>query len=159
MSLAVRMGHCSTTAHPATRLVPKASSIASAFSLLCLCAILASSQRLFSAGSGLNTLVVVNQNSTNSVELGNYYAEARGIGPEKILRISWSGGNTSWTESDYTNTLLNPLLAMLSSNGLTNQIDYVVLSMDIPFTIIRGTNNLNSTTSALFYGLKPDANG
>jgi hypothetical protein len=35
-------------------------------------------------------------------------------------------------------------------------VDYVVFSMDIPFQTINGST-VNSTTSALFYGLKPDA--
>ena len=42
---------------------------------------------------------------------------------------------------------------MLAARQLTNQIDYVVLSMDIPFQTVYGSN-VNSTTSALFYGLR-----
>jgi uncharacterized protein (TIGR03790 family) len=113
---------------------------------------------LHAGGSGLNTIIVVNQTSTNSLALGNYYAEQRQIPPENILRISWAGANISWTASDYTNTLLNPLLAMLNSRQLTNQADYVVLSTDIPFKTMNGSTP-NSTTAALFYGLKPDAKG
>src|SRR4051812_27005289 len=64
-------------------------------------------------GSGLNTVVVVNQNSTNSCELGNYYLEQRQIGPENLLRIFWPGDNISWSGADFTNNLLNPLLSML----------------------------------------------
>ena len=40
---------------------------------------------------------------------------------------------------------------MLADRQLTNQIDYVVLSMDIPFQTSFGSV-VNSTTSALFYG-------
>jgi uncharacterized protein (TIGR03790 family) len=109
-------------------------------------------------GSGLNTVLIVNQTSTNSLALGNYYAEQRQIPPDNILRISWPGSNTFWAASDFTNTLLNPLLDMLNSRQLTNQVDYVVLSMDIPFKTINGSTP-NSTTAALFYGLKPDAKG
>ncbi len=47
---------------------------------------------------------------------------------------------------------------MLSSRKLTNQIDYVVLSMDIPYRINAGANYFNSTTSALYYGFKNDPN-
>ena len=91
---------------------------------------------LFAGGSGLNVVVVVNQNSTNSVQLGNYYCEKRGVPPQNLLRITnWTGGNVQWTTSDFTNSLLNPLLSMLSSRGLTNQIDYVVLSMDFPYRV------------------------
>src|SRR5664280_2849657 len=114
---------------------------------------------LFAGGSGLNVVVVVNQNSTNSVQLGNYYCEKRGVPPQNLLRITnWTGGNVEWTTSDFTNSLVNPLLSMLSSRGLTNQIDYVVLSMDFPYRVVQSgaQSGKNSTTAALFYGFKPD---
>src|SRR3954454_12516587 len=87
-------------------------------------------------GSGLNTVVVINQASANSRELANYYCERRQIPPENVLRITWNGINTSWSRADFQTFLLEPLLAMLSTRGLTNQIDYVVLSMDIPYQTI-----------------------
>jgi uncharacterized protein (TIGR03790 family) len=108
-------------------------------------------------GSGLNVAVIVNQNSTNSVQLGNYYRQERQVPPQNYLRINWIGGNTEWTLSDFTNTLLNPFLTMLASRQLTNQIDYVVLSMEIPYRVSDTTNGYCSTTSALFYGFKPDS--
>jgi uncharacterized protein (TIGR03790 family) len=107
--------------------------------------------KLHAGGSGLNTVVVVNQASSNSCELGNYYCQQRQVPPQNVLPINWSGGNVQWTTSDFTNSLVNPLLSMLSSRGLTNQIDYVVLSMDIPFQTSFGST-LDSTTAALFYG-------
>lgn len=110
---------------------------------------------LFAGGSGLNVVVVVNQNSTNSVQLGNYYCERRCVPPQNLLRINWTGGNTSWSRSDFETSLLNPLVSMLSSRGLTNQADYVVLSMDIPYQVT-AADGINSTTAALFYGFKTD---
>ena len=112
--------------------------------------------RVSAGGSGLNVVVVINQNSSNSVQLGNYYREKRQVPPQNVLRINWSGSNIEWTQTDYNNTLLNPFLAMLASRGLTNQIDYVVLSMDIPYRVTTPTTGANSTTSTLFYGFKPD---
>jgi uncharacterized protein (TIGR03790 family) len=111
--------------------------------------------QVHAGGSGLNVVVVVNQNSTNSCALGNYYFERRLVPPENVLRIAWQGGNTSWSSDDFQTNLLNPLLAMLSARQLTNQIDFVVLSMDIPYAVSYG-EAVNSTTSALFYGLKSD---
>jgi uncharacterized protein (TIGR03790 family) len=106
-------------------------------------------------GSGLNTLLVVNQASANSCALGNYYSERRGLPPDNVLFINWAGGNTSWSSDQFLKTLLAPLTNALAARQLTNQIDYVVLSMDIPFQITYGSA-YNSTTAALFYGLKPD---
>src|SRR5215510_121559 len=95
---------------------------------------------VWGGGSGLNLLVVVNQNSTNSVELGNYYCEKRQVPPLNYLRINWPGGNTGWANSDFTNYLLNPLLSILSARQLTNQIDYVLLSLDIPYWVYQTGN-------------------
>jgi len=120
-----------------------------------LAVLLVSPGELFAGGSGLNVAVVVNQNSTNSVQLGNYYCERRGVPPQNLLRINWTGGNGMWNRANFETNLLNPLTAMLASRSLTNQVDYVVLSMDIPYQVI-DTNGMNATTAALFYGFKPD---
>lgn len=114
----------------------------------------------WAGGSGLNVVVVVNQDSTNSVQLGNYYCERRQVPPQNYLRIHWAGGNADWTLADFTNRLLNPLLGMVSSRGLAGQAEYVVLSMDIPYRVTQGgdpqSSGVNSTTAALFYGFKAD---
>jgi uncharacterized protein (TIGR03790 family) len=113
---------------------------------------------LQAGGSGLNVAIIINQDSTNSIQLGNYYREKRNIPPQNVFRIYWPGTNIQWSLSDYNNILLNPFVSALASHGLTNQIDYVVLSMDIPYRI-EGDNtgfNENSTTSALFYGFMSD---
>jgi uncharacterized protein (TIGR03790 family) len=126
-------------------------------SFLLFCAFAA---RLWAGGSGLNVVVVVNQISTNSVQLGNYYCEKRQVPPQNLLRTSWRGGNVAWQKSDFQAVILNPLLAMLSTRQLTNQIDYVLLCMDFPYRVENGgsltTSGTNSTTSALFYGFKTD---
>src|SRR5271157_66576 len=107
--------------------------------------------KLQAGGSGLNTVVIINQTSSNSCELGNYYCERRQVPPQNVLHINWSGGNTLWTSNDFQTNLVTPLLDMLAARQLTNQIDYLVLSMDIPFQTSFGST-VNGTTSALFYG-------
>src|SRR3954454_16847764 len=97
-------------------------------------------------GSGLNVAVVVNQASSNSVELGNYYCEKRHVPSQNLLRIHWAGPDTLWTNSDFQGNLLGPLRDMLSSRGLTSQIEYIVLSMDIPFHTAN-TDIVNGTSS------------
>ena len=111
--------------------------------------------KLQAGGSGFNTVVVINQTSSNSCMLGNYFCASRLVPPQNVLYINWSGGNTSWTSNDFQTNLVIPLLNMLAARQLTNQIDCIVLSMDIPFQTSFGTNNVvNGTTSALFYGLR-----
>ena len=110
----------------------------------------------WAGGSGLNTIVVINQSSSNSCEAGNYYCERRQVPPENVLYINWTGSPISWTNTDFQTTLLNPLLAMLAARQLSTQADYVVLSMDIPYKTLNGAT-VNGTTSALFYGPKDDS--
>ncbi len=115
---------------------------------------LLASGRLWAGGSGLNVIVVVNQNSTNSLQLGNDYCELRGVPPQNVLRLNgWTGGSINWSPADFTAKLLNPLQDMIARRGLARQSLFVLLSMDIPYRVTDGTGQ-NSTTSALFYGFK-----
>jgi len=109
--------------------------------------------KLQAGGSGLNTVVVVNQAISNSCELGNYFCEQRQVPPQNVLYINWPGSNIQWTSNDFQTTLVTPLTNLLAASQLTNQIDYIVLSMDIPFQTSFGST-YNGTTSALFYGLR-----
>lgn len=122
--------------------------------------LIASAARLLAGGSGLNVVVVVNQNSPNSVELGNYYCEKRQVPAQNVLRINWTGGNVTWTRSEFETILRAPLNVMLAARQLTNQIDFVLLSMDIPYRVTQSglptVSGTASTTSCLYYGFKPD---
>jgi uncharacterized protein (TIGR03790 family) len=95
---------------------------------------------------------VANGNSPDSLELANTYRVKRQVPPEQVLRIAWTGGNIQWTRQEFIDTLLNPVLARVNELSRSNQIQYVVLSMDIPYRI--SDTQSNSTTSALFYGYK-----
>lgn len=102
----------------------------------------------------MNVIVVVNQNSANSVALGNDYCELRGVPPQNVFRLTgWTGGDTNWTPDQFTSFLANPLVNLVTTRGLTNQVEIVLLSMDIPYRVTDGYNE-DSTTSALFYGFK-----
>ena len=106
-------------------------------------------QSAWAGGSGLNTIVVVNQNSTNSLQLGNDYCELRGVPPQNVLCVTgWTGGSINWTPAQFTNYLLNPLLTLVNTRGLTNQAQFVLLSMDIPYRVTDG-NNVNIDRESL----------
>ena len=117
--------------------------------VLCPCLMLA-------GGSGLNVVVVVNPSSPSSLALGNYYCERRQVPPQNVVRLeNWTGGNIAWSRAQFEVALLDPLLAEISARRLNRQIDYVLLSMDIPFEITEA-GSVNTTTSVLFYGFKPN---
>jgi uncharacterized protein (TIGR03790 family) len=126
-----------------------------ASTVILLCAAVA---RLFAGGSGLNVAVVVNTNSSDSLQLANYYCEKRVVPPQNVLRIGWNGSKLIWTRAELDGNIRAPLNAMLNSRNLSNQIDFVLLSMDIPYRVTNTTtsvnNNFNGTTAALYYGFK-----
>jgi uncharacterized protein (TIGR03790 family) len=124
---------------------------------LAVLAVVSSANTLWAGGSGLNVLVVVNQNSANSIQLANAYCRQRSVPPQNVLRLTnqWSGGSNYCAVDEFQNELCSPLLAMLPARHLTNQIQFVLLSMDLPYTVL-GANGVNGATSALFYGFKPD---
>lgn len=112
---------------------------------------------LWAGGSGLNVVVVANSASSNSLALANYYCERRQIPPQNVLRIDWTGSSVNWSGDQFRAVLAVPLQTMLASRGLSSQVDYVVLSMDIPYRVTAGGEN--STTSALFYGFRTNQAG
>ena len=125
--------------------------------LLSLLAAVLAAGTLWAGGSGLNVIVVVNQNSTNSVQLGNDYCEQRGVPPQNVLPHDRLDGRRDSVEP---HRLRDPSPQSPAGHdrrrGLTNQAEFVLLSMDIPYRILDADRSQNSTTSALFYGFKHD---
>lgn len=122
--------------------------------ILCILSTVLAVSLAWAGGSGLNVIVVVNQNSTKSVQLGNDYCELRGVPPQNVLRLTnWTGGSIVWSPGDFRTNLLSPLLDLVATQGVARQAQFVLLSMDIPYRIQDGSGE-NSTTSALFYGFK-----
>jgi uncharacterized protein (TIGR03790 family) len=108
-------------------------------------------------GGPQNVLVVVNDQSLESLELGRHYRELRGIPEINICHVSVPPcvqgipASYSISESNFISGIRAPVLQYISSMRLTNQIDYIVFSRDIPYKV----NDSNGTTSAMFYGYKP----
>ncbi|HEY8241166.1 MAG TPA: TIGR03790 family protein, partial [Kiritimatiellia bacterium] len=97
-------------------------------------------------------MVVVNDNSPESLELGQYYQDARGIPERNIFHIS-STTNFTVDAASFSNDIRNPVLAYVSSSGLSNQVDFIVFSRGIPYRVAEG-NASNGVTAAMFYGFK-----
>jgi uncharacterized protein (TIGR03790 family) len=125
--------------------------------LVCIPAAVATTGTIWAGGSGLNVAVILNQNSTNSIQLANAYCEQRCVPPQNVLRLNsqFTGGSVSCSVDEFQSEILTPFLNMLQSRNLTNQIQFVLLSMDLPYEVST-TNGYNSTSSALFYGFKVD---
>ena len=109
----------------------------------------------WAGGGPLNTLVIVNDNSPVSQEIGQYYQDLRGL-PERHLVHVRTTTNYTTTLSTFTNEVVNPVLAYIASAGLSNQIDYLVLTRDLPYRVFDGAITYNGSSAVLFYGFKVD---
>ncbi|HAL92599.1 MAG TPA: hypothetical protein DCM68_06200 [Verrucomicrobia bacterium] len=104
---------------------------------------------LLAGGGPFNTLVVVNTNSADSVELGDYYAAAHGIPAHHICRLGITNP-VSVTSNEFRSLLLAPITNHVATNGLAGQIDYVVLCGDFPTRV----RYVEGVSASLFYGFK-----
>ena len=115
--------------------------------LLCL--------RSGAGGGPLDTLVVVNLQDPESLELGAYYAAQRGIPQSHIVRVSLPV-TEQISPAVFTNQVVQPMLDHLQLLGLDAQIDFAAIAWKLPFRTAHGASNneYNSLTSALLYGVK-----
>ena len=115
-----------------------------------LLALLWAAPRLWAGGGPFNALVVVNTNSANSVELGEYYAAAHGIPDHHICRLGIATNLVSITSNEFRSLLLSPITNHIATNGLAGQIDFLVLCQEFPTRV----RNAEGVAAALFYGFK-----
>jgi len=96
--------------------------------------ILVLAQQILSAQGVANVLLVVNDASPLSREIGRYYASGRGIPPKNICHI-----RTPETEDiarpEYDHEIAGPIGACLTRNQLTEQILYIVTTGGVPLKI------------------------
>jgi uncharacterized protein (TIGR03790 family) len=121
--------------------------------MLALVLALVAAVRAASVGGSANafrTLVVVNTQSVDSVELGSYYADVHGIPDHHICSLSMATNLYSVTSNQFLSLIHNPIQSHICSNGLSGQIDYLVLCQDLP-TQVEGDE---SVPASLFYGFK-----
>jgi len=110
--------------------------------------LLAKSPAVLASGKAFNTLVVVNTNSADSVELGDYYAAAHGIPSHHICSIGINTNRTSLFPSEFQSLVRTPITNHIAAENLDGQIDFIVLCQEIPTRI----NNRQGLSASLFYG-------
>jgi uncharacterized protein (TIGR03790 family) len=97
--------------------------------------------------SSANVLVVINEFSAASIEVGSYYAERRGIPSENVVRIRTSVAETI-ERADFERQIESPLGTWLTRNVAQDRILYIVLTKGIPLRI-SGTLGQDGTTAAV----------
>ena len=88
--------------------------------------------------------VVVNDQDTNSMEVGDYYLNARNIPRKNLITVSMPAKTAELSEKQFT-PIRDKILANLSPN-----IQVIVLIWTTPYAV-----NCNSITSAITLGYEP----
>lgn len=94
-----------------------------------------------------NVLLVVNESSPVSMDIGKYYAQKRGIPESNILRIKTSA-EESVSREVFEREIDAPVAAWLARNFAQDRILYIVLTKGIPL-IVSGTTGKDGTTASV----------
>ena len=97
--------------------------------------------------SAANVLLVVNEDSPESVEIGKYYAAVRGIPAGQVVRISVPVTD-SLPRFAFDTKIQIPIAAFLAKHLLQDQVLYMVLTKGVPLRI-EGTDGLNGTVASV----------
>ena len=82
-----------------------------------------------------DVLVVVNSNSSISVNVGNYFKAQRGIPNQNMCALSMP--ITEEIDSLQFRTISNQIKSYMSTNGLTASINYIVTTQGVPLKVRR----------------------
>jgi uncharacterized protein (TIGR03790 family) len=91
--------------------------------------------------------VVVNGRSALSVRIGAYYADARGIPPERVVRLD-TVPREEIDRDTFLREVEEPIAAHLRRHGLVDRLAALVLAKDVPLKI-RGTGGMRGTQAAV----------
>ncbi len=92
-------------------------------------------------------LIVVNQSSALSRQIGDYYAQRRHIPASNVCRIAAST-DEEIPRSIYDREIVQPLENCLRSHGLTEKVLYIVITAGVPLKI-RGEISLSGDAASV----------
>ena len=90
-----------------------------------------------------DTLIIVNDNSTTSTAIGNYFKTARSLSNSQIVHISTVTTETV-SRTEYTNNIKTAIENFITTNGLGSTINYIILTKGIPIRITDTNNSVDS---------------
>jgi uncharacterized protein (TIGR03790 family) len=115
--------------------------------LLRTLAVVMFSAALAPAGDGHSVLVIINDNSSLSRSIGDYYARRRSIPQDHLCHIRTSQDETA-SRDQYNRQIAAPISAFLRNGGLVESVLYIVTTMGVPLKI-QGSGNVDGDQAAV----------
>jgi uncharacterized protein (TIGR03790 family) len=94
-----------------------------------------------------NVLLVLNEASPTSMEVGMYYAQKRGIPHSNILRIKTTVDD-GISQEEFERQINAPIASWLTNNFAQDRILYIVLTKGIPLRV-NGSSGQDGTTASV----------
>jgi uncharacterized protein (TIGR03790 family) len=94
-----------------------------------------------------NVLLILNEASPISIDIGKYYAQKHGVSQSNSLRIKTTTEETISRE-DFERQISAPIVGWLTRSFAQDRILYIVLTKGIPLRIT-GTSGQNGTTASV----------
>jgi uncharacterized protein (TIGR03790 family) len=94
-----------------------------------------------------NLLLIINDPSPASVQVGEYYAQKRKVASDHIVHINTVVSDTV-ARAEYLRAVEAPIGTWLSSHGLQDRVLYLVLAKGVPLRIA-GTGGLEGTVASV----------
>lgn len=105
-----------------------------------------------------DTILVVNKNSQDSKNIGNYFRMRRNISDSKIVYIDTIDGEEISLEN-FNSQIRNPIKNFLISKNLTNKINYIITTKGVPLKITDNPGRSVDSELTLILGPYNDAMG
>jgi uncharacterized protein (TIGR03790 family) len=99
------------------------------------------------AQSAANVLLVVNEASADSVSIADYYARARGVPADQVLRLKLDVADEI-DRSAFNTKIHGPVATWLQAHAAQDRILYIVLTKGIPLRI-KGTAGRTGTIASV----------
>ena len=96
-----------------------------------------------------NILVIINDNSKDSIEVGDYYVEKRNIPAKNILHVKCVTEEAFPDWSAFADNFHAPILEYLKKEENRTRIDYIVLTKGIPIGM-RSFQSVDSLIASIF---------
>ena len=114
---------------------------------LFILALLTAAASLAPAGDNHSVLVVINDNSSLSRNIGDYYARRRSIPQTNLCHIH-ALDDEEISRDLYNRQIAAPIAAFLRQSGLVEQVLYIVTTMGVPMKI-PGAGNMDGDQAAV----------
>jgi uncharacterized protein (TIGR03790 family) len=93
---------------------------------------------VLAAATGANVLIVINENSAESREVGGWYAQQRAVPSANLCRIRTTAEETI-SRDVFEREIAAPVLQHLKARGLGETVLYIVTTLGVPLRIEGGT--------------------